>query len=117
MSVILDTDKTLARLQGDADFVAELYRTFMADFDDRLRQITAFSEENDFENLAKRAHSLKGVSATVDAEELRKHALELEEASRETSKERVDAVVPPLLQEAERVREAIMNWLEHSAPE
>jgi CheY-like chemotaxis protein/HPt (histidine-containing phosphotransfer) domain-containing protein len=72
----------LARLDGDAQLLADISRLFLDDAPEHLRRIRAAIDAGDAEGLRHAAHALKGAAASFDAAEVVASARALEEAGR-----------------------------------
>ncbi|HEY0747525.1 MAG TPA: PAS domain-containing protein [Steroidobacteraceae bacterium] len=70
---------------GDSDFERELAQTFVSSGDQCLAEIIEALKVSDYDTVRKRAHSLKGASANIHAEELSRAASSLEKAVVENS--------------------------------
>lgn len=82
-SGIMDHAKTLERLHNDKEFVDKIYEVFLADLDERTRNLDAALGAGNLEDLRKRAHTLKGASTTINADILWQRAFALEMAAKE----------------------------------
>ena len=112
-SAVLDTDKTLARIQGDVEFLLLLYNTFMSDLDERLGKFEKAIEDKDMNSLHKYAHSLKGAAATIDAPGLHECAHEMEEvAKKREGQDTIGETFEALRSELDRVTKAIRSKAE-----
>lgn len=67
---------------GDAEFERELIRVFVASGDRCLADIVASLPAADRDTIGRRAHSLKGASASIYAHRLSAAAADLETAAR-----------------------------------
>lgn len=112
MSRIINSEKTLQRLQGDTEFLGKLYAAFLSDYDERLVLLTNKVTSGDMEEISRKAHSLKGVCSTIDAEILRECAFSLEKAAHERDDELVATAHTVLLAQAGELRGAIEHWLQ-----
>jgi PAS domain S-box-containing protein len=81
---------------GDAQFERELVETFVSSGDRWLAEIVAALEVQDWETIGKRAHSLKGASANMQAHPLSVAASELEMAARAENVQDLDGLVDQL---------------------
>lgn len=111
MNQTLNTEETLERLQGDVEFLGVLFNTFLEDYDERLETIATAVHNRELEDLARMAHSLKGVCGTVGAERLKACALDLELAARSGSISQSEVTHSQLINEAETLRETLDRWL------
>lgn len=103
--LILDTAKSLDRLDGEIEFLREIYGLFLEDGPTRLATISNALDEDDFVTAAKAAHSLKGMCGTLNALALMELALELEMACRERNK----AEAMRLKNEVERLLDVVIE--------
>ncbi|THB69002.1 MAG: response regulator [Desulfovibrio sp.] len=108
---VLNWEKTLARLRGDAPFLGELYQTFLSDLDARLRRFQEALHNRDFRTLQKLAHSLKGAASTIDAGQVREKALAVETSARNDDLDSARAEFSRLSRAVEQLREVIAEWL------
>lgn len=83
---ILD-EATFAELSesvdGDAEFVADLVRTYLTEGETHLEQMSAAAVASDAGAIVRPAHTLKSSSASVGAARLARIAREIEFAGRE----------------------------------
>jgi PAS domain S-box-containing protein len=77
----IDFDDLRARLLGDEDLVQSVLLSFATQLDTMLAQLRHAAELGDIPDLARLAHGLKGASANLAAEPLRRAALALEQAA------------------------------------
>ncbi|WP_035104187.1 Hpt domain-containing protein [Desulfohalovibrio reitneri] len=93
---ILDTELSLRRLEGEREFLAELYRMFLEDSVQRRRTLEEALSRGEYQDAAKAAHSLKGMCGTINAPALMELALEMEKACRGEDDDRIEALRGPL---------------------
>ena len=70
---LLDREKALDYVQGDEDFLKEIYLIFLEEIPERIRSFKESIENQDTEKIARFAHSLKGSSMAIGA--IRCHSL------------------------------------------
>ena len=92
----VDRDALRELTGGDAEFERELAETFVSSGDQCLAEIMAAIQVNDFDTIRKRAHSLKGASANIHAQDLCQAASSLENAVRENSLPAIGGLVADL---------------------
>ena len=109
---VLNTAVTLARIHGDEEFLALLYKTFLDDLQTRIGNFHAAFDRGDVASLQKQAHSLKGAAATVDAEAVRLAALALEHAAKQQDQAAMTAALHGLTVRLEQLQAAMRNMLE-----
>ena len=103
--LILDTARSLDRLDGEVEFLREIYGLFVEEGPNRLATIAKDLAEDDFAKAAKASHSLKGMCGTLNAPALMELTLELERACRERNK----AEAARLKDEMERLMDAVIE--------
>ncbi|QJT09078.1 response regulator [Oceanidesulfovibrio marinus] len=112
---VLNTEKTLARIQGDMEFLVLLYTTFTSDLEERLAKFERALAEGNTAALQKYAHSLKGASATIDAPGLHESSFALEMAAKEGKDDaELRKAFESVRSELERVTKAINRKIEES---
>ena len=80
MSVeILDLPELLERVQDDKELLIELLDIYVTDYQEKRILIAEAIEKNDFEQVKSIAHSLKGASGNISANQLRENFLKFEE--------------------------------------
>jgi HPt (histidine-containing phosphotransfer) domain-containing protein len=79
---LVDLDKLRIRFDNDEELLAEIFRVFLAEEDERRAKILAAMADGDLNRLSGLAHSLKGVAGTIYAEELRQAAFAVEMAAK-----------------------------------
>jgi HPt (histidine-containing phosphotransfer) domain-containing protein len=92
-SMLYDRDLAIS-MMGDAELFDELTLMFIEDAPGYLAELdTAFSAGN-FADLARTAHTLKGLFATFAAESFRERALDLEMAAKAKDPELCRDLIP-----------------------
>lgn len=107
---LLSIEETLERMSGDRELLASLFQLFIDDAPKKLRGIEDFAEQNEFYQIERTAHSLKGASATVGATRLCRLAADLEQAAKAKSREQVDALRANLTPVCEQTLEAMRRF-------
>jgi two-component system, sensor histidine kinase and response regulator len=78
---LLNYNKALERIGGDAEFLIELLTDLVNQVDENMENLKQAIINNDYENLKTLSHSLKGASANLNVTRLASHFLELEDMS------------------------------------
>ena len=78
---VFDVKGVLVRLDGQVDFAEEMVDTFVSDAMNKISEIESALDNEDQADVRRLAHSLKGSSAYVGAERLRKVAFGIERAA------------------------------------
>jgi len=98
----INIEDALRSLNIDKDIFKGILIKFLESNKDTMSKIRSAVESKDWESLMQLAHSLKGSSANIGANELQEAAYELEKASRDGA-----AVKPPALFLIEKVEDAL----------
>jgi len=107
---LLSIEETLERMSGDRELLANLFQLFVDDAPKKLRAIEDFVAQNEFYQVERTAHSLKGASATVGATRLCRLAADLEQAAKAGSREQVDALRANLTPVCEQTLESMRRF-------
>lgn len=78
----LDRETALEQVQGDEDFLNELYKIFYDEIPERKSSFTEAFDEGNAKRVANLAHSLKGVSLSIGAFGCKNIAEEVEHAAK-----------------------------------
>jgi histidine phosphotransfer protein HptB len=90
-------------LGGDAEFMAELIDTFVADAPEQLEALNASLSAGDVEGLVRPAHTLKSASASLGALGLTERCRQLELAAKAGSLDGAAESIEGIAGELERV--------------
>jgi CheY-like chemotaxis protein len=96
---VLDIEKGILQVGGDADTYKELLRDFIEELPERLRTLQRFFERGDLVELSRSAHNLNGIAANLGASRLSECARKLDKQSVEG----YTKALHPLLQEIQLV--------------
>jgi len=78
---IFDLASVLSRLEGDNELVKLVFDTFLADVPHQVKALKELVNRGDHADIARQAHSIRGASANVGGESLRKVATQMEKAA------------------------------------
>uniref|UniRef100_I2PZU5 Sensory/regulatory protein RpfC n=1 Tax=Desulfovibrio sp. U5L TaxID=596152 RepID=I2PZU5_9BACT len=92
----LDTERALLRLGGDAELLRELQSDFLRQYPRQLRLITLCSANENWDEAALAAHSLKNIAGAVGAESSRRLAGRLEAHLRQADADAAEEVFASL---------------------
>jgi len=95
------------RMMGDEEMAREILDGFMEDMPDQIAALKEALEAGDSPLAERLAHTIKGASANVGAEELRNAALQMEEAAKESDMERCATLLPAIEREFENLKKSI----------
>lgn len=99
---IFDKEKLLAKFDNDEEFYEELLECYMEDIPKHLEGLHQCLSASDFEQAERWAHTIKGSSANMEAEEMRKTAFDLELALKEKDPTRFESGLKKLEQSYQR---------------
>lgn len=85
--------EALERIGGDEAFLAQLLTIFIQDASQRLKELNQAVAEGNFGEIRHQAHTLKGASANLSLESLRRLSLQLEIAGYEGDLEEASAAL------------------------
>nr|NJM04882.1 hypothetical protein [Desulfobacula sp.] len=77
-----DKEDFLERFGGDEDIIKDILDSFFQEVPEFLEKIGKAVENQDLEDIRSNSHALKGAAANVNADLLKKAALELETQSK-----------------------------------
>lgn len=78
--MVLDVKDFLERVEGDTDLARELAELFLSDASGKMSQLKDLIAKGDADAVEKLAHSLKGASANLSANQVRELSWRLERA-------------------------------------
>ncbi|CAK9099568.1 Sensor protein GacS [Durusdinium trenchii] len=108
--VSIDYKASLARLGGDEDLFLELVQLFEEDAPSLLDDIDAGVAKREDEQVARAAHSLKGLASNFGAQAAIEAALEVETAGRSAEWNGIHAKVTSLRGAISQVTEALKDY-------
>ena len=100
----------LDRLDGDSELLSMLIAVYLEDSVELLARLGAAMEIRDAPSAERAAHSLKGLASNFDAFSTVEAALAIETAARQGDWPAAIAGLPPLEQEASRLRQALTGY-------
>ena len=103
---IIDRDRLIEISRGDCQFIEELLAAFVQNTETILQEASAALAANDLETLARRAHQIKGSSATVGVRLMPEVAVSLQKQAKENKLENL----PKLLQQLKDILALVKNW-------
>ena len=110
----LDIAAALERVEGDRELLEELLRLFVNECQGTLRQIRDSWSSHDVGALGRLAHTLKGSSANVGANELSQTAFVLERLARSGNLENAVQHIAHLEREIERLGPELDSFLKQT---
>ena len=113
--LVFDRAGMLERMQGDKDLARIVMEGFLTDIPHQIQVLKDLVESGDTAGSARQAHSIKGASATVGGERLRKVAAEMEIAAGAGAMDTVGDGIADLEAQFLLLRKAIKNEC-HATP-
>jgi PAS domain S-box-containing protein len=105
--VVFDWAGVLERLEGDKDLAMIVIESFLEDLPLQIQVLKGLVENGDTAGSARQVHSIRGASANVGGERLRKVATEMEEAADVGDLDAVDCRMDELREQVFLLRDAI----------
>jgi PAS domain S-box-containing protein len=102
-----DADALMSRLMDDRPLALAVLKGFFQDVPTQFLRLRERLDQEDKAGVRLQAHALKGASATVGALSLASHVQEMETAAAGGDLARCRALLPRLMRECQRFREAV----------
>lgn len=93
---VFDLSQIMVAVADDRELAAQVIGVFLSDIPTQLADLEAAIKQKDAATAQRVAHSIKGASATVGAEELRSVAFEGELLGRDGRLDELEALVPEI---------------------
>ncbi len=100
---LLNEPALMQRLGGDPELLQQIYTMFLETAQTDTAELHAAVSRQDFDELARLAHTLKGQYATLSAETCQELAIRIEEAARSADLERISSGLQSLEKEVNRL--------------
>lgn len=107
--------ESLKRLGDDQALFCAMARCFVEDAEGLLREIAEGIDRSDAHRVERAAHSLKGLAATFSAFAVVTRAQSIEESGRQANLSRSRAVLPELMEEADRLKRELLPYATRDA--
>lgn len=111
VSVPVDLCRVQTAADGDHDFERELFELYLSDAQMRVEHVGRLADGQDPPALQREAHTLKGASANIGANEMARLALVLEKAAPEAEPSQIATLAQEIQEELNRVRAYLLNYL------
>ncbi len=105
----VNLEEALERCAGDREFLDEMLTDFLDLAKNQITEISRSIEDSDAESLTEKAHSIKGASANLGAEQFAQTALELERCGKESQLDNANALLGKLNEQLREVEEFVRN--------
>lgn len=109
---MFDMEALLGRLMGDLELAMEVMEGYMNDIPRQIQALKGFFESGDASAAERQAHNIKGASANVSAERLRKAAYDVEKRVRDGDLARARSLMTELEGQFTLVKEAMTREME-----
>jgi PAS domain S-box-containing protein len=107
-AILYDRASALKRMMGDQELVAKVTEAFLADMPRQIQALKRLLEQGDAVGSGRQAHSIKGASAIVGGERLRRVALRMEKAADAGDLDTVSGAMAELETQFFQLREAML---------
>jgi two-component system sensor histidine kinase/response regulator len=115
-SQTFSTTAFLQRLMGDEEVARSISRTFLQEASQRIAELQTALQNSDLPTAIRHAHSLKGSSANLGAQDLRDSAAVLETLLRSGDMAQASNILPQLLEHFEILQDALSRFLQEENP-
>jgi CheY-like chemotaxis protein/HPt (histidine-containing phosphotransfer) domain-containing protein len=106
---VWDKSKLFERLMDDEDLVITIMEGFLSDIPKQILVLKSFLEAGDVSGVERQAHTIKGASANVSAEQVRAVAFEMEKAAKVQNLTAVGAYMKELEIQFDRLKDVIQE--------
>ena len=109
--LIFDQAGMMARLMDDQDLARTVIGSFLEDLPQQIDLLKRYLEAGDLPGTERQVHTIKGASANVGGEALRRLAFELEKAAKNGDLESVTARLPGLELQFSRLKKFLSEFI------
>lgn len=106
---VLDLPEFLERVQDDKELLLELLDIFVADYQEKRKNLEEAIKANNAEEVTSIAHSLKGASGNISAKSLRESFMSLEEMGKNNDLSGADNELASVDQKFQAFSDRIVN--------
>ncbi len=110
--LVFDPQRALLNFSNDPDAFHELLRDFMESLPQRIELMEEYQRAGNLEDLGRKAHDLKGVSANLGAMRLSKLAKQLEKYCREKQNRPAETAFLSIKENVLQLQSAIVDFLQ-----
>jgi signal transduction histidine kinase/DNA-binding response OmpR family regulator/HPt (histidine-containing phosphotransfer) domain-containing protein len=107
----INTGKGLAFCGSNRDFYIEVISDYASSVNDRLKELDAFYEAENWNDFETKIHALKSASATIGAEALSNRAKALETAARDNNISYINNFYPRFRDEYKKIQNSLTDIL------
>ncbi len=110
--VIFDKKALLKRLDNDVELCQELVKVLLKEVPEYIENIKQSFKDNNISSVIHRAHTIKGAAANVEANGIKKAALEIEMAGKNSDLVKTHFYLKSLESELEKFKFAVKDFLQ-----
>ena len=107
---VFDKDDIYERFDGDEQFIKKTIKTFISGINDHIIEIKNAIDEQNYSNIKKFAHILKGNAGTISALSTREIAIELENHAKNEDIDKLKTNYKNLIVEYKKLKDEISNY-------
>lgn len=111
LHAVMDVEDALGRLGNDEDLLREIIKIYLEDAPELLDKIHVAIANDDGSSLMRAAHSLKGLAATLSAQEVFGVAVKLEHLGVARNLAEAAKTVAEVDQQVAALNDAVSNYL------
>ena len=100
-----DIEKALERSMGDKEFLEDILQEFVKGMPEQIEALETAVSGGDGESIAQQAHTMKGASANLGADEMAAIALKLEQMGKESDLKGARRAIDELGKELQRIKD------------
>jgi CheY-like chemotaxis protein len=108
-SVIWDKPSALKRVRNREDRLHQLIQLFLEDMPARVDEMTNAAEQQNYSEVAKLAHAIKGVSGNLSALKLFELSAEIETAAKAADSDTLNLLIKDIQQQFNQLIELLQN--------
>ena len=114
---LVDFEKSLARVPGGVQGLIKTHRIFIRECSRLISELEAAVAKSNFDTIKRATHSIRGSSKVLCAERLASICLEVETLADRRKPEKIQIMLPELLEVATKTKDEISKFIEQSTNE
>lgn len=107
MGDTFDKEALMERVDGDEELAKELLELYLEDVPDRINAIKQAQTSGDMKTITIEAHTIKGSSSNIGADDIKEAAFQVELAGKDENQE----TIPSLIQQLEEKFNTFQQFL------
>ncbi|MEI6330133.1 MAG: Hpt domain-containing protein [Pseudanabaena sp. ELA645] len=108
----IDVEQLHQISEGDIEFEVEVLQVYVEDISQRIDKVREAIAIQDYTQIKKQAHHIKGSSSNVGAVQMRVFAIQLEELEENQASEEVVPISEHMLEEMQAIKQFILSKAE-----